>query len=262
MQGIGKARRLARMFNPKSGRMLCLPIDHGMQVGPLPGLADPAPIIDAAVEAGVDALIVNPGMMVRYGHRFENGPAIILRLDQTTMWRTDTPTGYPDTHNRLVATVEEAVQMGAEAVITYLFTCNNDPREETISFEICGQIASECRKWGIVHVIEAMAAKGGFARAEDPQMVAMHSRMAGEMGADIIKTDWCGAEGFKPVAVQSLAPVAVAGGSALETEEELLGFARDAIASGAFGLMFGRNVFSRPNPAKILKSLAKVVHAN
>ncbi|MGC4025493.1 MAG: hypothetical protein QM744_10275 [Mesorhizobium sp.] len=216
MQCIGKARRLARMFNPKSGRMLCLPIDHGMQVGPLPGIADPAPIIDAAVEAGVNALIVNPGMMLRYGRRFENGPAVILRLDQTTMWRTGTPTGYPDTHNRLISTVEEAVQMGAEAVVTYLFTCNNDPQEETVSFEICGQVAAECRKWGVVHVIEAMAAKGGFANAEDPHIVAMHSRMAGEMGADIVKTDWCGVEGFKSVAKQSLAPVAVAGGSALE----------------------------------------------
>ena len=86
---------------------------------------------------GVDAVIVNPGMLVRHGHRFAGGPAVILRIDQTTMWRHGTETGYADTHNRLVASVEEAVQMGAEAVITYLFTCNNRPEEETRSFEIC-----------------------------------------------------------------------------------------------------------------------------
>lgn len=260
MHGVGKARRLARIFNPKSGRMLCLPIDHGMMVGPLPGLVDPAAIIDAAVEAGVDALIVNAGMLIRHGHRFAGGPAVILRLDQTTMWRTGTPTGYPDTHNRQVVTVEEAVQMGAEAVITYLFTCNNDPREETISFEICGKVAAECRKWGVVHVIEAMAANGGFANTEAPHIVAMHSRMAGELGADMIKTDWCGPEGMRKVADHSLAPVAVAGGSALETEAQLLEFARSAIASGACGLMFGRNVFSRPDPGALLKSLGSIVH--
>ena len=49
--------------------------------------------------------------------------------------------------------------MGAEAVITYLFTCNNRPEEETRSFEICGAASAACRKWGVVHVIEAMAAQ-------------------------------------------------------------------------------------------------------
>ncbi len=59
--------------------------------------------------------------------------------------------------------------MGAEAVaITILFTCNNRPEEETRSFEICGAVASACRKWGVVHVIEAMAADGGLARHDDP----------------------------------------------------------------------------------------------
>lgn len=260
MSEIGKARRLARLLDRKSGRMFCVPIDHGMQVGPLPGIEDPAPLIDRIVDAGVNAIIVNPGMLVRHGHRFTGGPAVILRLDQTTMWRTGTRTGYPDTHNRLVATVEEAVQMGAEAVITYLFTCNSRPEEETRSFEICGRVASECRKWGIVHVIEAMAAKGGFASAEDPEIVAMHCRMAGELGADLIKTDWCGADGFRSVAAHSLAPVAVAGGSALEGVPALLDFARAAIGSGAAGLMFGRNVFGRDDVPAVLRSLGEIIH--
>ncbi|MCC6304787.1 MAG: fructose-bisphosphate aldolase, partial [Rhodobacteraceae bacterium] len=62
----GKARRLARMFRAGSGRMLCVPLDHGMQVGPIAGIADPAPVIDAVVAAGVDAVIVNPGLFLRF----------------------------------------------------------------------------------------------------------------------------------------------------------------------------------------------------
>lgn len=260
MSEIGKARRLARLFDRKSGRMFCVPIDHGLQVGPLRGIEDPAPLIDHIVDAGVNAVIVNPGMLARHGHRFAGGPAVILRLDQTTMWRTGTRTGYPDTHNRLVASVEEAVQMGAEAVITYLFTCNNRPEEETRCFEICGAVASECRKWGIVHVIEAMAAKGGFARAEDPEIVGMHCRMAGELGADLIKTDWCGPDGFRSVAAHSLAPVAVAGGAALDGVPSMLDFARAAIDSGAAGLMFGRNVFGRDDVPSVLRALGEIIH--
>jgi DhnA family fructose-bisphosphate aldolase class Ia len=261
MSETGKARRLARMFNARSGRMLCLAFDHGMQVGTVPGTEDPARVLDAAAEAGVDAVILNPGMMVRHGHRLAGGPAVVLRIDQTTMWRHGTPSGYPDTHNRLVSSVEEAVSMGAEAVITYLFTCNNRPEEETRSFEICGAVASACRKWGVVHVIEAMAAKGGFARHDDPDVISLNCRMAGEIGADIIKTDWCAdKDRFAAIATQSLAPIAIAGGPARAGTEAVADYARGVIASGAKGLMFGRNVFEQDDMKATLRLLRGIVH--
>ena len=261
MSETGKARRLARMFNARSGRMLCLAFDHGMQVGTVPGTEDPARVLDAAAEAGVDAVILNPGMMVRHGHRLAGGPAVILRIDQTTMWRHGTPSGYPDTHNRLVSSVEEAVSMGAEAIITYLFTCNNRPEEETRSFEICGAVAAACRKWGVVHVIEAMAANGGFARHDDPDIISLNCRMAGEIGADIIKTDWCADKTrFAAIATQSLAPIAIAGGPARAGIEAVTDYARDVIASGAKGLMFGRNIFEQDDMRATLRLLREIVH--
>lgn len=260
MTAIGKTRRMSRLFRKSSGRMLCLPIDHGLMVGPVEGVADPGPLLDDAVSAGVDALIVTPGMMSRYHKRFEGGPAVILRVDQTTMWRTGSANGYKDTHTRQILTVEEAVQMGAEAVITYLFTCNKDPKEETACFRICADVAREARRFGLVHVIEAMAAKGGFARADDPDVVSLNCRMAGELGADIIKTDWCGNEGFSRVAAESLAPVAVAGGSMQGEESDLFGFASQAVESGASGLIFGRNVFQRDDAGRVLRNLASLVH--
>jgi DhnA family fructose-bisphosphate aldolase class Ia len=257
----GKARRLARMFRARSGRMLCVPLDHGMQVGPIEGIADPGPVIDMVVDAGVDAVIVNPGLFLRFSHRFAGGPAVILRLDQTTMWRVGTPTGYHDTHTRLVATVEDAVAMGAEAVVTYLFTCNNRPDEETRCFEICGQVAAACRRWGLVHVIEAMGANGGFCGRDDPELVSLNCRIAGEMGADIIKTDWTGsAESFAPIAAQSLAPVAVAGGAGLADDAKVISFAEAATAAGARGLMFGRNVFQAADPSGLLLRLSGILH--
>ena len=261
MTETGKSRRLARMFNARSGRMLCVAFDHGMQVGTIQGNEQPEKVLDAIVEAGVDAVILNPGMMARHGRRLEGGPAVILRIDQTTMWREGTKTAYPDTHSRLVASVEDAVALGAEAVITYLFTCNNLPDEETRSFEIAGQVASDCRKWGIVHVIEAMAARGGFVRHDDPDIIAMNCRIAGELGADIVKTDWCAdTTRFSAIASQSLAPVVVAGGSTLPDLKDVEAFAQSAIGAGAKGLMFGRNIFGRPDIASTLKRLSDVVH--
>lgn len=260
MSEIGKARRLARIINPKSNRIFCLPMDHGMQVGPLDGIRDPGPLIDMAVHAGVDAVIINPGTLVRHYEKFKGGPAVILRIDQSTNWRHETKSGYPNTHVRQVATVEEAVQMGAEAVVTFLFTCNKKPEEETRSFEINGHVATDCRKWGLVHVIEAMAAKGGFVKPDDPEVVAMNCRIAGELGADIIKTDWCAEKRFREIARQSLAPVAVAGGPAMSSLDKTAEFARTAIAAGSAGLFFGRNVFMQKNIGAALKKLGKIIH--
>ena len=258
---IGKARRLSNMVNKQSGRILCVPLDHGLQVGPIAGLEHMDKLLDTVVNAGVDAIILNPGLFIRHAARLVGGPAVILRLDQTTMWRVGSPNGYSDTHTRLIATVEEAIQLGADAVITYLFTGNKRPELETRSFEICGQIATECRRWGIVHVIEAMAANGGLAEREDPDIIAMNCRMAGEMGADLIKTDYCNdASRFSAIAAQSIAPVLVAGGASLGSTDVALKFVETVISAGAKGIMFGRNVFQSKDPAQFLKEAVAIVH--
>lgn len=258
---LGKARRLAQMMNKRSGRILCVPLDHGLQVGAIAGLEEPERLLEIIADAGVDAVILNPGLFVRHAARLAGGPAVILRLDQTTMWRVGTAHGYEDAHTRLVATVEEAVQLGAEAVITYLFTAHRRPELETRSFEICGEIAVACRRWGVVHVVEAMAANGGLARREDPDIVAMNCRMAGELGADLIKTDYCDdPTRFAAIASQSLAPVIVAGGASLGDMGAVVRFAETVISAGARGLMFGRNVFQSSDPAALLKEVRAVVH--
>ena len=74
---IGKARRLARMMNKGSGRMLCVPIDHGLQVGVIAGLEQTERLLGTVVDAGVDAVIVNPGLLVRHAPRLAGGPAVI-----------------------------------------------------------------------------------------------------------------------------------------------------------------------------------------
>ena len=106
------------------------------------------------------------------------------------------------------------------------------------------------------HVIEAMAANGGFARADDPDLVNMNCRIASELGADIVKTDWCGPEGMARVARDCIAPVCVAGGAKEGDEAGLVDIASAAVQNGARGLFFGRNVFQRPDVEGLVRKLA------
>ena len=255
----GKSRRLARLFSIGSGNLFCIPIDHGMQVGVIDGIEDPERLIATLADGGVGSVIVNPGMLRKHYKLLERIPSVILRMDQTTMWRTGGPFGYDGTHTRRVSDVREAVELGADAVITYLFTCARDPLEETRCFEINREIGAQCRDLGMPHVIEAMASNGGFARADDPDVVSMNCRIAGEFGADIIKTDWCGAEGVGRIAGQSLAPVCIAGGAHSGSVDDLARTARAAIEQGARGVFFGRNVFQREDVAGTLAELRKAL---
>ena len=259
MTSIGKARRLSRLFGRPSGNLLCVPIDHGMQVGAIDGLDDMECLITQIAEGGANSVIVNPGTLRRFHASLAHIPTIIMRLDQTTMWRVGSPYGYPGTYTRQIASVQEAVELGADAVITYLFMCNSDPQEETRCFDINAQVARECNRLGIPHVIEAMAANGGFASAEDPELVKMNCRIASELGADIVKTDWCGMNGIKEVAQTCLAPVCVAGGTKEGSIDTLVETARVSCENGARGIFFGRNVFQRSAVADTIRKIGDAI---
>jgi DhnA family fructose-bisphosphate aldolase class Ia len=259
---LGKTRRLRRMTPTPSRRMAGVALDHGMQVGPIAGIEDMGRVIDIVARTPVDAVIVNPGVLQRYGDRLADGPAVILRLDQTTMWRMGSPTGYADSHTRLVASVEEAVAMGAEAVITYLFLCNRDPELESRSVEITGAVAQAARQFGIVHMVEAMGVFDGIVDRDDPGTIAFATRIAGEMGADVIKTNWSGsADSFRSVVDRSIVPVVVAGGPRLDGDEAVAAYTDAVVASGAMGIMFGRNVFQSPDPVALLTRICDRLHA-
>ena len=82
-----------------------------------------------------------------------------------------------------------------------------------------------------------------------------------ELGADVIKTQYTGSpETFeKVVEATRPVPVFIAGGP-LCSEPAALSAARGAIAAGASGVSFGRNVFERDDPARMLRLLHSAVH--
>src|SRR5260221_11346613 len=77
-------------------------------------------------------------------------------------------------------------------------------------------------------------------------------RLCGELGADIIKTNWPGDEtGFrKLVEAANGIPVVLAGGSRLD-DSELLGRMESAMSAGAIGRSVGRNTFIAALPPAI-----------
>ena len=85
-------------------------MDHGVTVGPIKGIRSVKAIAEAVASGGADAAVVHKGAAI-FGHRgYGRDLGLIIHLSASTALG-------PDPNNKvLVATVEEALKMGADAV--------------------------------------------------------------------------------------------------------------------------------------------------
>ena len=262
MADAGKAIRLARILG-SDGRATVLAFDHGLQLGPVEGTEDPGHVLETAVEAGIDAVLVTPGLLRRFAQMFagRNKPGILVRMDWSNMWRPVDELGFPEGGTEPIAAAETALALGADAVLGYQFLGLADPDAELRNVRSTAAWIEAGHKLGLPVAIEPM-----ISRRHPPDtvfradLVAMHVRMVTEMGVDLIKTDYTGdAESFRRVIDATWVPVLAAGGAWTDparTEED----ARQIIASGAAGVFFGRRLFQAPDMGEVVRRIASVVH--
>jgi len=260
---MSKADRLQRLFHPKSGRTLIVALDHGLTQGPLPGITNLTETVKALLPGKPQGLLLNPGPMRRLlasppwptaGPR----PALVLRLDYLGWVRQWRPT--KNEVRAIISTVEEALELNCEAVILFLVLGTEYEAENVAQV---ARVAAECHAAGMPLIVEATAWYNGSSKADhtDPRNVTLIARMADELGADLIKTNYTGKpESFHKVVTSVGVPVLALGGSHTDDEEAMIGAARGAIAAGAVGLVYGRNVWQTCHPAATLQALLKVTH--
>jgi fructose-bisphosphate aldolase, class I len=260
---IGKLIRLRRILRPATGKALVVAFDHGIMLGTIPGTEAPREGLKLFCDAGVDALLVSPGTLRRFGDVLAGSrTGIIVRVDWTNMWRGAETMGFEEGRTCAVAAVEDAVRWGADAVITYLFVGLDDPAAEAAEIRRNAEVNRACERFGIIHVIESMARGKRVKKVNSRQMVALHTRIAGELGADLIKTDLLDEEAETAQVVSaSLAPVLFAGGVKGE-ERHVLESVASSMRAGAAGIIFGRNVFQAENPVAFLEAAGRLVHGN
>jgi DhnA family fructose-bisphosphate aldolase class Ia len=265
MSSIGKAIRFGRLLNGGKQRSACLAFDHGLHVGDIDGARDLLAGVKLAVDAGFDGIILSPGAATRAADLLagRNRPSIVMRIDQTSMWRIGLPSGYRDGDVRAVTSVAEAAQMGADAVLSYVFIAHKDQAGERRSVELATETAMAARRLGLVYVAEPMAARGGIFRDPfDPKVVAIHTRMAVEIGADVIKTDWPGSASACKSILKNCAgvPMLVAGGKRSRNDQDTLRLVADLLEGGANGIMFGRALFQSPHPLRLMRTVREMIH--
>lgn len=262
--GAGKKIRLGRILNPNDHRAAVVAFDHGLHVGMIPGVEQPGVMLETLAEAGADAFLVSPGIAQTYSSVFTGcgAPGLILRVDWSNRWRSREALGFAEGRTRMIASVEDAVRLGADAVLAYLFIGYEEPDAEVEQVEDVAHMVQVCNTLGIGCIVEPMA-RGKQADHDifRPDYIALGVRIACEIGADVLKTDYSGsADTFRQVTQAAFRPILIAGGPKLLTLREPLEMVRGALDAGASGMFIGRNVFQTPDPGKMMSALRRVIH--
>ena len=110
-------------------------------------------------QAGSDAIVTSPGVL-RQNEGWLSGrgaPGIVLCLDWTNQFRGPDDLGFEEGRSTLVASVDDALRLGADAVMTYLFLGSDHAAVESRETERNVRISRRCEELGIVRIIETMA---------------------------------------------------------------------------------------------------------
>ncbi|MBP2046937.1 2-amino-3,7-dideoxy-D-threo-hept-6-ulosonate synthase [Methanobacterium aggregans] len=251
---IGKRIRIERILNRKTGRCVIVPMDHGVSVGPIPGIIDMTDTIDEVASGGANAVLMHKGM-VGCGHRgYGRDIGLIIHLSASTSLGLD-----PD-NKVLVTSVEKALKIGADAVSVHV---NIGSEKEPEMLMKLGSISEICDNWGMP-LIAMMYPRGqNITNEHDVEVVKLAARAGAELGADIIKTNYTGdPDTFKEVIDGCPVPVVIAGGPMVETDRELLEMVKNSVDVGGAGVAIGRNVFQARSPQKTTMAIAGIVHNN
>lgn len=254
---LGKRNRLSRIINRNTGKTVIVPMDHGMSLGPIPGLESLRNAKDYVAKGGANAVIMHKGLADKCDRPEGPNMGFIVHASASTDLSSD------PNRKALVCTVEEALQLAADGISFHLNIGNG--HDAQVEEDLAGLVRSG-RSWGMPVLV--MVYPRGENINEDKKFsvdyVKHVARVAAELGADIIKCSYTGSiESFREVVGGcGGVPVVIAGGAKMDNDFDLLTMVSDAIAAGAAGTSIGRNIFQHKDPTAITRAIAAIVHEN
>ncbi|GAA3069470.1 class I fructose-bisphosphate aldolase [Rhizobium viscosum] len=258
--------RMNRLFG--SGRCLDVAIDHGVCNEPsfLTGLEDMQSVVKVLVDAAPDAIQMNFGQAdLLQNVAGKDKPALVMRVDMGNPYNSTR-------HRQMWAVLQNeaepligAIEMDAACVVVNLFMLPDEPDLFRQCVQNIARIRADCDRYGMPLMIEPLVMQpidkaGGYMVDGDADKIVTLTRLAREMGADIIKADpTTNADDFHKVVEAARCPVLVRGGG----KEDLRAVFNKSAAlmrQGAVGMVYGRNIYQHANPSAVVRGLMAVVH--
>jgi len=242
----GMKNRLARIFNPTSGRTVMLAIDHGYFQGPTTGLERVdltiLPLVPYAdtlmLTRGILRTVIPPSTSKSVVLRVSGGTSILKELS----------------NEDLAVDIEDAIRLNVAAMAVQVFIGGEHERESIINMTRMVDLGT---RYGIPTLAVTAVGKD---MARDARYFRLATRICAELGAHYVKTYYV-PEGFDTVCAACPVPIVMAGGKKLP-ELDALTMAYKAVQEGAAGVDMGRNIFQSDAPVAMIQAVRTVVHDN
>lgn len=251
---FGRQLRLRRLYRNDSERLLIVPLDHSVSMGPITGGEGLDALVGQLARNRVDGIVLHKGSLRHVDPAWFGDTALIVHLSASTVHATDPDAKY------LVAGVEESLRLGADAVSVHV-NLGSDGEQQQISD--LAAVADACDRWN-VPLLAMMYPRGPKIRdPRDPALVAHAVTLAADLGADLVKTPYVGSVAeMKEIIAGSPIPIITVGGPRNDDEGEVLSYVTEALSAGVAGVAMGRNVFEAPDPGVMAAKLADLIHSD
>ena len=243
----GMKNRLARVFNPASGRTVMLAVDHGYFQGPTSGLER----IDLSIVPLLphcDALFCTRGVLRALIPAATQKPMVLRASGGPSILREEL------SDEEIALAMDDAVRLNAAGVGIQVFIGGE---HETRSVHNMTRLVDAGLRAGIP--VMGVTAVGKDMK-RDAQYFRLACRIIAELGAQYVKTYYVD-DGFETVTASCPVPIVMAGGKKLP-ELDALTMAYNAVRQGAAGVDMGRNIFQSEAPQAMLAAVNAVVHQN
>src|ERR1700726_2419703 len=243
----GMKNRMARVFDPTSGRTVMLVIDHGYFQGPTTGLER----IDLSIVPllpSCDALFCTRGILRSVIPAQCQKPMVLRASGGPSILREEL------SDEQIAMDMDDAVRLNAAGVGIQVFIGGE---HETRSVHNMTKLVDAGLRAGIpVMGITAV----GKAMVRDAKYLRLACPIIAELGAQYVKTYYVD-DGFEAIAASCPVPIVMAGGKKLP-ELDALTMAYNAVQQGAAGVDMGRNIFQSEDPKAMITAVDAVVHKN
>ena len=243
----GMKNRLARTFDPASGRTVMLAVDHGYFQGPTSGLER----IDLSILPLLpqcNALFCTRGVLRSIIPAESQKPMVLRASGGPSILRDEL------SDEQIAIDMDDAVRLNAAGVGIQVFIGGE---HETRSVHNMTRLVDAGLRVGMP-VMGVTAVGKNMTR--NAQYFRLACRIIAELGAQYVKTYYVD-DGFETITSSCPVPIVMAGGKKVP-ELDALTMAYNAVRQGAAGVDMGRNIFQSNAPKAMITAVNAVVHKN
>jgi class I fructose-bisphosphate aldolase len=247
----GKLVRMNRIFSHPSGRLCSVAVDHlmGYGAGLPPGLRHIKSTLAAVVAAEPDAVTMHKGIAASAWQPYAGRLPLII---QSTGARPD------DSAREQFAEPLDAVRLGADAIAVAAFIRGES---EGPALRVVADLVRQAAEFDLPVICHIYPRDKNKEISFAPEDIAWAARCAVEVGADVVKTPYCGdIAAYTQIVADCPVPLVAAGGPKASTLRAALEMFADVIKTGARGATIGRNIWGFEQIGAAVLAFKAVIH--